>query len=155
MNIEINEFDAGQHQPQVIDLWKRVFDYRASHNDPELVIKKKIEFNDGLFFVATKDQAVIGTIMAGYDGRRGWIYAMAVAPEYQKQGVGSSLLSFVEEKLRQRGCLKVNLQIMNDNLGVKDFYRSQGYSVEKRISMGKRLYQAFKPPETKKKRIGS
>jgi ribosomal protein S18 acetylase RimI-like enzyme len=155
MNMEIKEFDRGQHQQQVIDLWNLVFHYQAPHNDPELVIKKKVDFNDGLFFVALKDQAVIGTIMAGYDGRRGWIYAMAVAPEYQERGVGSELLSHAEEKLRQRGCLKVNLQIMNDNQGVQDFYRSQGYSVEKRISMGKPLYREFKPPETKKKGIGS
>lgn len=147
MKIEIIDFDRNKHQNQVIDLWNLVFAYHAPHNDPQLVIKKKKDFKDGLFFVALKDNKVIGTIMAGYDGRRGWIYAMVVDPDYQKQGVGSSLLSHAEEKLRERGCLKVNLQIMEDNRDVEQFYRSKGYKVEKRISMGKRLYREYKPPE--------
>lgn len=137
VKIEIKEFVRGKHQQEVSDLWDRVFAYRALHNAPELVIEKKVTFNDGLFFVALSEKKVIGTIMAGYDGHRGWIYAMAVAPDFQKRGVGSSLLSFAEEKLRERGCLKVNLQIMDDNHEVEKFYRSQGYTVEKRISMGK------------------
>jgi len=144
MKVEITEFDKKKHQEQVISLWNGIFGYHAHHNAPELVIEKKVSFNDGLFFVAVKNQTVIGTIMAGYDGRRGWIYAMAVDPDYQKQGVGSSLLSFAEEKFRKMGCLKVNLQIMEENQEVENFYQSRGYKTEKRISMGKRLYSEDK-----------
>jgi ribosomal protein S18 acetylase RimI-like enzyme len=138
-NISIKEFDNRKHREQVAGLWKRIFDYQAPHNDPELVVDKKIEFGDGLFFVALDGDRVIGTIMAGYDGHRGWIYSMAVSPEYREKGIGSRLLSHAEKILSNLGCLKINLQIMEDNSGVERFYASQGYSTENRISMGKRL----------------
>lgn len=138
--LQIVDFDNSRHREQVIELWKNVFGYEAAHNSPEVVIDKKIQIKDGLFFIAQKDQKVIGTIMAGYDGHRGWIYSIAVHPEYRKQGIGSQLLSYTQGKLEDIGCLKVNLQIMEGNEDVQKFYISNGYSVEQRISMGKKLY---------------
>ena len=135
----INVFDNQFHRDQVISLWNAVFGYEADHNTPELVIDKKLEFDDGLFFVALVNQEVIGTVMAGYDGHRGWIYSIAVSLKFQKQGVGSSLLGFAEQKLSDLGCMKINLQIMEGNEEVERFYRANGYQTEKRISMGKRL----------------
>jgi ribosomal protein S18 acetylase RimI-like enzyme len=144
MKYDIVPFENSKHRDQVISLWEEVFGYEADHNRPELVIDKKLEFGDGLFFVATNNQVVIGTVMAGYDGHRGWIYSVAVAVNYQKQAVGSQLLSFAEEKLSKLGCLKINLQIIEGNEAVENFYRSNGYHTEKRISMGKRLPQNIK-----------
>ncbi len=141
MNLIITAFDAKLHSDQVISLWQEVFGYEAEHNAPLLVIEKKVDFGDGLFFVALDDRAVIGTIMAGYDGHRGWIYSMAVAPKYRKQGLGSSMLAFAEQKLAEIGCMKINLQIMEGNEAVENFYLANGYHTEKRISMGKRLPQ--------------
>ena len=77
--------------------------------------------------------------MAGYDGHRGWIYSVAVAIEHRRQGVGSQLVKFAERALAKKGCVKVNLQIMEGNESVVAFYGKLGFSVEKRISMGKRL----------------
>lgn len=139
MNPIITAFDTQLHRDQVISLWEVVFGYEADHNAPLLVIDKKVEFGDGLFFVALDDQAVIGTVMAGYDGHRGWIYSIAVSPKYQKQHVGSTLLAFAECKLSEKGCMKINLQIMEGNEVVENFYLANGYHTEKRISMGKRL----------------
>ena len=139
MNPIITAFDARLHRDQVVSLWKEVFGYEADHNAPQLVIDKKLEFGDGLFFVALDDQAVIGTVMAGYDGHRGWIYSIAVSPQYQKQGIGSALLDSAERKLSESGCMKINLQIMEGNEAVENFYLANGYHTEKRISMGKRL----------------
>jgi GNAT superfamily N-acetyltransferase len=84
--------------------------------------------------------------MAGYDGHRGWIYSMAVLPDYQKKGIGSALLKYAEEKLSSLGCLKVNLQIMEGNEPVEKFYEAKGYSTENRISMGKKLYENSNMP---------
>jgi len=137
---QIIEFDNSKHRKQVVDLWQTVFSYEASHNSPEVVIDKKLQNNDDLFFVIQNDQKVIGTVMAGYDGHRGWIYSIAVHPEYQKQGIGSDLLSFIHGQLEELGCLKINLQIMEGNEAVQKFYLANGYSVEKRVSMGKKLY---------------
>ena len=107
---EIVDFDDLQHRAQVIDLWQTVFGYETAHNSPEVVIDKKIQNKDGLFFVATKEGKVVGTVMAGYDGHRGWLYSIAVHPDSQKQGIGSDLLAFAQGKLENLGCLKINLQ---------------------------------------------
>jgi ribosomal protein S18 acetylase RimI-like enzyme len=138
--IQIVDFDNLKHREQVIELWQRVFGYEAAHNSPEVAIDKKLQNKDGLFFVAQKNQKVIGTVMAGYDGHRGWIYSIAVHPEYRKKGIGSELLSYTQNILENLGCLKVNLQIMEGNEAVQNFYLANGFSVEQRISMGKKLY---------------
>lgn len=140
IQFQIVDFNNGKHRKQVVDLWHTVFGYEAAHNAPEVAIDKKMQIKDGLFFVAQTDQAVIGTAMAGYDGHRGWIYSIAVHPEFRKQGVGSNLLSHAQRKLEALGCLKVNLQILEGNETVQEFYLANGYSVEQRISMGKKLY---------------
>jgi ribosomal protein S18 acetylase RimI-like enzyme len=139
MNPIITAFDTRLHYDQVISLWEDVFGYEADHNAPQLVIDKKLEISDGLFFVALDNQTVVGTVMAGYDGHRGWIYSTAVSPIYQRQGLGSSLLAYAERKLSELGCMKINLQIMEGNEAVENFYLANGYHTEKRISMGKRL----------------
>jgi ribosomal protein S18 acetylase RimI-like enzyme len=77
--------------------------------------------------------------MAGYDGHRGWIYSLAVFSMYRKQGVGSALLSHTEQRLSSLGCMKINLQVREENDAAEKFYISNGYSVEGIISMGKQL----------------
>lgn len=136
---EIVAFKNCAHRDQVMSLWELVFGYEASHNAPALVIDKKLAVADDLFFVAVTGDAVVGTIMAGYDGHRGWIYCMAVHPDHRNQAIGSRLLSFVEARLASLGCMKINLQIMESNERVRAFYEANGYSVEERVSMGKRL----------------
>jgi len=138
--INITTFNAEAHRGQVIDLWIAVFGYEADHNEPGLVIQRKEAINDGLFFVSVSPgNQLTGTVMCGYDGHRGWIYSLAVWPDLQRSGIGNALMSHGEEALRVRGCLKINLQIMEGNEDVQAFYRTLGYSVEKRVSMGKRL----------------
>jgi ribosomal protein S18 acetylase RimI-like enzyme len=137
---QIVEYDNSKHRDHVVHLRQTVFGYEAAHNSPDIVIDKKIQNKDGFFFVAEKAQKVIGTVMAGYDGHRGWIYSIAVHPEHQKQGIGSDLLSFTQNRLTNIGCLKINLQIMEGNEAVQKFYLANGYSVEQRVSMGKKLY---------------
>ncbi len=136
----IVEYDNSTHRTQVVGLWQTVFGYEAAHNSPEVVIDKKIQNNDNLFFVSEKDHIAIATVMAGYDGHRGWIYSIAVHPDHQKQGIGSELLTFTQDRLTSLGCLKINLQIMEGNEAVQKFYLSNGYFVEQRVSMGKKLY---------------
>lgn len=135
----IKPFENAIHREQVIALWQAVFGYETAHNRPDLVIDKKTAIDDGLFFVAIADSKVVGTIMAGYDGHRGWIYSVAVHPEHRNQGIGSELVSHAEAALTAKGCMKINLQIMDGNESVAAFYASLGYSTEKRVSMGKRI----------------
>lgn len=146
MSITITHYKDQLHREQVIALWKTVFAYEAAHNHPNLVIDKKLAVNDDLFFVALADNKIVGTIMGGYDGHRGWIYSVAVSPSVRRERIGSQLVSHVERELVAKGAVKINLQIMQGNESVTAFYASLGFFVEKRISMGKPILQNCEPP---------
>jgi ribosomal protein S18 acetylase RimI-like enzyme len=137
--LSIEVYEDAVHRAQVISLWKSVFGYEAPHNGPLLAIDQKLAVSDDLMFVAVSDEKVQGTIMAGYDGHRGWLYSLAVLPEHRHTGVGSALVTHAEQELRNRGSLKINLQILEPNAEVVTFYEKLGYKVEPRISMGKRF----------------
>lgn len=136
---EIIEYNNILHREQVVSLWKDTFGYDSPRNDPEFVVDQKIAMLDGLFFVAAHKEGVVGTVMAGYDGHRGWIYALAVHPGHRKRGIASLLLSHAEKRLASLGCVKINLQILKGNADVQRFYRANGYALEDRISMGKQI----------------
>ena len=97
-------------------------------------------YDPDLLLVAAEGSRLIGTVMGGYDGHRGWIYSLAVTGSERHRGIGTALVSKVEQKLKALGCLKVNLQVVSSNSGVVEFYEKLGFSVEDRVSMGKRLY---------------
>lgn len=120
-------------------LWQKVFPNDPPRNRAAITIPAKQEVQPELFLVAHYDGEVIGTTMAGYDGHRGWLYAVAVDPDRQREGVGSQLIEEAERRLEAMGCGKINLQIRADNEGVAAFYRTHGYESEERISMGKTL----------------
>lgn len=124
----------------VICLWKEIFKLEKYHNNPEVAINMKNRYNDDLFFIVEEDNQIIGSIIAGFDGHRGWLYSLAVHPSYRRRGIGTSLVRKALNELERLGCLKVNLQIDSDNKSVIDFYKKNGFLVEERISMGKILY---------------
>ena len=92
-----------------------------------------------LVLVAMSGADLIGAIMAGYDGHRGWLYALAVLPAYRFDQVATNLVIEAERQLTAIGCTKINLQIRRSNAQAQQFYRTLGYETEDRISMGKRL----------------
>lgn len=139
MDICITDYSDTAHRAGVIALWNAVFGYQGAHRAPAVSIDKKLHAKDGLFFLALLQQKVIGTVMAGYDGHRGWIYSVAVLPDHRRKGVASQLIRHAERALKNKGCMKVNLQIMEGNESVVAFYETLGFVVEKRISMGKPL----------------
>jgi ribosomal protein S18 acetylase RimI-like enzyme len=139
MNVAIEKYIDKMHRSQVADIWKSVFKYKDERNNPLLLIDKKIAVNDDLFFVAVEERKVVGTIMAGYDGHRGWIYSLAVIPDKRKIQIGTKLLKYAENALKKRGCVKINLQILKENEAVKSFYLKNGYNVEERINLGKQI----------------
>ena len=124
-------------QPSVVALWTGVFGYPTPHNDPAKVIHHKLSVQPELFFVATLNEQVVGTVIGGYDGHRGWIYSLAVNPQHRRCGIGSALMQHVEAALIASGCPKINLQVLNTNVQVVSFYEKMGYRVEERVSMGK------------------
>ena len=112
----------------VIALWETVFPDDPPHNAPAKVFDAKLAMDDGMLFVATDAESVIGTAMAGYDGHRGWLYTVAVSPGHRRRGVGTALVHHAVAALRTTGCIKVNLQIRSTNLAVRGFYESLGFA---------------------------
>ena len=92
-----------------------------------------------LFLVATVDDQVVGTVLAGFDGFRGWVNKAATHPSHQRRGIASRLMQAAEDALAGMGCPKLNLQVRGENAAVVEFYRRAGYQIEDRVSMGKRL----------------
>lgn len=123
----------------VIALWRDVFAYTAPHNEPATVIDRKMAVQPELFLVAVEANRVVGTVMGGYDGHRGWVYSLAVHPHSRRRGFATALVRHVERALEALGCLKVNLQVLSANADVIAFYEKLGYRVEDRISMGRLL----------------
>jgi ribosomal protein S18 acetylase RimI-like enzyme len=138
--VEIRPYQPAD-EDEVIELWRAVFPNAPPHNDPGEDIRTKLAVQPELFLVASADGQIVGTAMAGFDGHRGWVYYVAVHPDYRRRGIGSALMMEAEAYLHGIGCRKLNLQIRADNAPVQSFYESLGYSVEQRISMGKKLGQ--------------
>jgi ribosomal protein S18 acetylase RimI-like enzyme len=92
-----------------------------------------------LFLVATIENQIVGTVMAGYDGHRGWINYLGTSPEHRRQGIARALMQEAESLLKRAGCPKINLQVRSTNHDVIDFYRAIGFSPDDVLSMGKRL----------------
>jgi ribosomal protein S18 acetylase RimI-like enzyme len=123
----------------VEQLWKEVFPNDPPHNAPQKVIQDKMSVQKELFFVAEDNDSIIGTVMSGYDGHRGWLYTVAVKSAYRRKGLGRSLVEHAVTALSRMGCPKVNLQVRSTNTEVVAFYKALGFSTEDRVSMGKRL----------------
>ena len=119
----------------LIKLWHAVFPDDPSHNEPSKVIEAKLAI-DNLIFIAEHEGLIIGACMAGYDGHRGWLYAVAVCKEQRRSGAGSALVQHAIQALKVMGCIKVNLQIRATNTQVTTFYESLGFVIEQRLSMG-------------------
>ena len=124
----------------VIKLWQRAGLTRA-WNNPHRDILRKLKVQSQWFLVAEQNQTIIASVMAGYDGHRGWINYLAVDPQFQGLGIGRKLTQHVEQQLLDFGCPKINLQIRRGNLDVIAFYESQGYIEDDVVSYGKRLIQ--------------
>lgn len=152
MGFSIRTFRDGD-RGAVEALWARVFPDDPPRNAPRLMIDNKLKVQPELLLVgefveepsearpgATSVQ-IAGAVMAGYDGVRGWIYHLAVAPEMRRRGLGARLVRAAEERLRALGCPKVNLQVRTNNHGVVAFYRRLGYDVEERLQLGRPLDQ--------------
>jgi ribosomal protein S18 acetylase RimI-like enzyme len=122
----------------VIGLWRGCGLTRA-WNDPQQDILRKLGVQRELFLVGALDGQTVATVMAGYDGHRGWINYLAVAPEHRRRGFGRALMLEVETKLRSLGCPKINLQIRRENIATCSFYAKLGFGEDNVVSFGKRL----------------
>jgi ribosomal protein S18 acetylase RimI-like enzyme len=138
----MNDFTIRPYQNSdkrdVIKLWD-MCDLIVPQNDPEKDIYEKMSFQPDLFFIGNYNKVLIGTIMVGYDGHRGWIYYLAVHPGYRRNGFGNKLMNHAAKVLSDMGCSKINVQIREYNAMVIGFYKKLGYTDDHVISLGKRI----------------
>jgi ribosomal protein S18 acetylase RimI-like enzyme len=111
----------------------------VSSNNPKRDIQRKLKVDRDLFLVGILDEKVIATVMGGYEGHRGWINYLAVDPGFQGKGYGRLMMEAIEQRIRLKGCPKINLQVRATNKAVIQFYRSLGYTDDHVIGLGKRL----------------
>lgn len=137
MTMHIRPYQSSD-EASVIELWFQC-GLVTPANNPQCDIARKCSTSPDLFWVAVFENRVVGTCMAGYEGHRGWINYLAVAPDVQRQGIASQLMVAAEEKLMALGCPKINLQVRATNTAVLAFYQTLGYTQDAVISMGKRL----------------
>ncbi len=127
-----------EDEQAVIAVWREC-GLVVPQNDPKRDIEAKTAYQPELFFVAQEKGRVVGSVMAGYDGHRGWINYLAVLPDLQGGGVGKELMEAAEAALRPLGCQKINLQVRGSNLAVIEFYERIGFSRDDTVGLGKRL----------------
>ncbi|MCA9266022.1 MAG: GNAT family acetyltransferase [Planctomycetales bacterium] len=137
-DVQIRSF-ASADAERVIEFWRENLPAQQPWNEPRAALVRKLYSADQLVLVAELNDRIIATTMAGYDGVRGWIYAVAVAPVWRRRGIGQRMVAEAEQCLRSRGCIKVNLQVRGDNPDVIAFYLHCGYAIEGRTSFGKVL----------------
>ena len=122
----------------VVRLWRAAgLSVKPSDTLPEL--RKLIDRNPGLFLVAEEDGVVAGTVIGAWDGRRAWIYHLAVLPDRQGGGIGRMLMAELERRLRAVGATRLNLLVEPGNAGVTDFYRKLGYAPDDLLFMTRLL----------------
>jgi ribosomal protein S18 acetylase RimI-like enzyme len=135
--MDIRPYEPGD-EAAVIALWQSC-GLVVPRNNPIADIRRKLEVAPEFFLVGVVGERLVATVMAGYEGHRGWINYLAVDPTLQRQGHGREIMEYAERLLLERGCPKINLMIRAKNLGVIDFYRSLGFAQDDVVVMGKRL----------------
>jgi ribosomal protein S18 acetylase RimI-like enzyme len=139
LHVGLREFRFPDDYDAVMHFWENI--EKGMHigpSDAPAEIQKKIQRDPDLFLVAESNNEIIGTVIGGFDGRRGLIYHLAVAASLRGQGIGSRLMSEVEARLRARGCLKCYLVVLRDNAEAMRFYEDIGWQwMEQDLLYGK------------------
>ena len=134
---EIRSFRQ-EDEAQLIKLWERC-ELVVAWNDPSKDIHRKVQLDPEGLLLGLHDNSLIASVMAGYEGHRGWINYLAVDPEFRRKGLGKTMMKAAETYMEQFECPKINLQIRAKNHQVIEFYKSIGFLQEDVINMGKRL----------------
>ena len=125
--------------PVVRELWQAA-ELELRPGDDIEDIKVKLQRDPDLFLVTEHDGRIVGSVIGGWDGRRGWIYHLAVSPDHQRKGIGAGLVKQLEERLVAKGAKMINAQIHKLNTRSTTFFKSMGYNERSHLIMiGKQL----------------
>jgi ribosomal protein S18 acetylase RimI-like enzyme len=136
MTVDIRVFAAADADA-VAELWRAAFPGDPGRNEPTGMIARKVARDPDLFWVAASDGVVVGALMAGWDGVRGWLYHLAVAESHRRRGIARDLVNHAVTELEALGCTKVNLQVRDTNSKVIAFYEALGWSEDRTASLGR------------------
>jgi ribosomal protein S18 acetylase RimI-like enzyme len=141
MAVSIRPYRHPQDYPAVRALWESMEKgVRVGRSDSLAEIEKKTARDPDLFLLAEVDGEVVGSLLGGFDGRRGMLYHLAVKREFRSQGITSVLMAEVEARLRAKGCLKCYLLVMQGNDEAAQYYEKRGWSEMQTVRMfGKEL----------------
>jgi len=138
--MEIRQFIFAKDYQAVFQLWENAgpgIQVRPSDSPQEIL--KKLERDPDLFLVAEIDQEIVGSVLGGFDGRRGIMYHLAVKPAYRSLGIGDKLMSHLEARLREKGCIRYYLLVTVDNQTASDFDEKRGWNRMNLYAYGKDL----------------
>jgi len=136
--MKIREFCIEDFTP-VSQLWRRSgFEIRPGDSKEE--IRRKLERDSDLFLVAEEDSRIVGVVIGAWDGRRAWIYHLAVDPRFRRKHIANKMLLEVERRMREKGIPKVNAQVFVWNAPSLNLFESLGYKKQgDLVQMGKTL----------------
>jgi len=138
--VQLRAFRYPEDYPAVIELWNNAGPgIHVRRSDERQEILKKLERDPDLFLIAEADGRIIGSVLGGFDGRRGLVYHLAVAPEYRKQGIGSALMDELEQRLQQKGCIRTYLMVTFENMEAVRFYEKRGWELMTLYTYAKNL----------------
>ena len=125
---QIREFRFPDDYEEVYRLWKTIEKgVHVGRSDSPDEIEKKVARDPDLFLVAESEGRIIGSVIGGFDGRRGLVYHLAVAVSLRGMGIGTCLMDELESRLRSKGCLKCFLLVAPDNSEVETYYQQRGW----------------------------
>ena len=139
MTLSLRPF-APADTEELVKLWE-LCGLTVPWNNPRRDIERKLLVQSELFIVGLDGGRIVASVMGGYDGHRGWLYYLAVHPEFRHRGYGRAIINDIEERLQHMGCPKINLQVRTSNHGVMEFYRKLGYGVDEVAGLGRRLVE--------------
>jgi len=137
----IGRFRLGDYAA-VRALWKEA-GLDISPGDELVQLRRKIKRDPGFFLVARDGNSVSGAVLGAWDGRRGWIYHLAVSKSARRQGVGTALLEELERRMRAKGVLKVNAIVYDWNVASLALFEKNGFRPQRgQVVVGKYLTQS-------------
>ena len=128
MTVEIREFCFPKDYEEACALWKNAgagIQLRRSDSPEE--ISKKLQHDPDLFLLVIDNNKIVGTVIGGFDGRRGLVYHLAVDAGYREQGIGSLLMNEIEQRLKEKGCIRSYLLVTRENESAIEFYEKRGW----------------------------
>jgi len=138
--MRLREFVLERDYPAALALWQTAGPgIHVGPSDTPAELARKLQRDPDLCLVAEADERLVGTVLGGFDGRRGMVYHLAVAADWRGQGIGAALMDELELRLAARGCRKAYLMVAAENAEVTAFYEQRGLRVMDVVPMGKEL----------------